>query len=283
MFIYPPIERLGGRVLNKQSYRDGLVNGWKGAELDVLRTKACVAPAPLPYSHFAFHLGKSVTKGKQVPILVGINLGSLGSFKTADDAWRAAEENNVKLGMGLEELERFMTRIRTDRKTNIVSEEVIPVMLHMVGGVHETNAVEWIDGDGNQAGFRRHWFQPKGTTSPSDRVCLFRYRDIGGDCAAAAAQVGSANASAVPVEVSKVDMAMRGASAWARAPAGRVECGAGALVVGSWARKRGTRSTARRAGSNGLRRLGSSRSIICRPRVVLPIIPRKQLASGAHL
>ena len=167
-----------------------------------------------------------------------------------------------------------MVRRQKDKKTKVVSVEVKPVMLQMVGDVHETNAVEWIDGDGNQAGFRRHWFQPKGTTSPSDRVCLFRYREVGGDCAAAAAPAASECAPAEPVP-----RAMRAASARAAAPAGEVECGAGALVAGSWAGERDTRRTARRAGFNGLRRLGSSRSIICRSRVVLPTIPRKQRAS----
>ena len=281
MFIYPPIQRVGGRILNQQSYRDAYVKGWKGAEIDVLRTKACVAPEPLPYSHIVLHLGKSVTKGKQVPVLMVTNLGAIGPFKTAVDAWRAAEEHNVKLGMSLEELERFMVRRQKDKKTKVVSVEVKPVMLHMVGDVHETNAVEWIDGDGNQPGFRRHWFQPKGTTSPSDRVCLFRYREVGGDCAAAAAPAASECAPAEPVP--RVDTAMRAASARAAAPAGEVECGAGALVAGSWAGERDTRRTARRAGFNGLRRLGSTRSIICRSRVVLPTIPRKQRASSAHL
>ena len=281
MFIYPPIERLGGRILKYQRYRDAFVKGRKRVEIARLRTKACVAPAPLPYSHIAFHLGKRARKGKQVPILVAKNLGAIGPFKTAIDAWRAAKERKLKLGMGLEELKRFMVRHRKDKGTNVVTVEVTPVMFHMVGEVHETNAVVWIDGVGNQPGFRRHWFQPKGTTSPSDRVCLFRYREVGGDCAAAAAPAASECAPAEPVP--RVDTAMRAASARAAAPAGEVECGAGALVAGSWAGERDTRRTARRAGFNGLRRLGSTRSIICRSRVVLPTIPRKQRASSAHL
>ena len=86
MFIYPQIERLGGRILKYQRYCDAFVKGRKRVEIARLRTKACVAPAPLPYSHFAFHLGKSVTKGKQVPLLVAINLGAIGPYRTAVDA-----------------------------------------------------------------------------------------------------------------------------------------------------------------------------------------------------
>jgi hypothetical protein len=284
MFIYPPIEQLGGRLLCEQRYYDAFLNDEKHIEINLLRTKKCVAPPPEPYSHFLFHRSKSVTKGKKVPNLVGINLGCFGPFRTAFDAWNAAKERNLKLGMSLEELEQFMTRLRLDRETREMRTEVIPVMLHIVGGVHETNEVEWIHGDGNQAGFRRHYFQPKGTISVLDRVCLFRYRDVGGNRAAAAAPDSTPDntpAVAMPrIVICRTRVCAPGA-------ASEVECGTGG-PVGFWCpRGRGTRRIVRHTGFNGLRRLGyqhgSTRSSICRSRLLLPAIPRKQRARNEHL
>jgi hypothetical protein len=184
MFIYPPIEQLAGRMV-KEKYYKGLANSSKNTEIVFLRTKRCVAPLPLQYSHVVFRQCKIRTKRRKVSNMVGKMVGCVGPSITAIDAYSAAMECNLKLGMGLEELERFMTRPRKDKKTKQTGQQVIPVMFNKVSCVHRIYAVEWIYSQGNQAGFRHHDFQPKDKTL--DRVCLFRYHHVGGDFAAALA------------------------------------------------------------------------------------------------
>ena len=58
------------------------------------------------------------------------------------------------LGMGVRELEKFITRIRKDKRTGKEMPQVVPIVVHLVGNIHQSNAVEWIDGHDDQAGFR---------------------------------------------------------------------------------------------------------------------------------
>ena len=97
-------------MLSKKNYYDAFVNNDKHVEIDVLKTKR--------YSHFVFHLGREVTrKVGTVPNLVAENLGCIRPYITAIAAYRAATERKLKLGMGVRELESFMTRVRKDKRT----------------------------------------------------------------------------------------------------------------------------------------------------------------------
>ena len=122
MFMYPPIEQLGGRVLCRTEYYDAFLNGEKNVEISVLKTKMLVKPR-VPYSHFIFHLGRRVVQNRKVLNLVGTNLGTVGPFCSAHSAWIAAKQRELKLGMSLRGLERFMTRMRKDRKTE---DQIVP-------------------------------------------------------------------------------------------------------------------------------------------------------------
>ena len=164
---------------------------------------------------------------------------------------------------------------------------VVPIVVHLVGNIHQSNAVEWIDGHGNQAGFRCHDFQPKGTSYASDRVCLFRY--IGDPNlnsvprpapAPAARDAPPAAAAALPL-AGTISMAEAGScSAMAYSPVTRhkvefsavqrVSCAGGSV-----------QSQARRTSWNGLRILGTHRlHYVSRPDVPLPTIPRKRRAAA---
>ncbi len=55
--------------------------------------------------------------------LVGTNLGTVGPFCSAHAAWNAAKKRELKLGMSLRELERFMSRMRKDSKTEV---QIVP-------------------------------------------------------------------------------------------------------------------------------------------------------------
>ena len=122
MFIYPPIEQLGGRVLCRTEYYDAFLKGQKNVEISVLKTKELVKPR-VPYSHLVFHLGRRVVQNRKVLNLVGTNLGTVGPFCSAHSAWIAAKQRELKLGMSLRGLERFMTRMRKDRKTEV---QIVP-------------------------------------------------------------------------------------------------------------------------------------------------------------
>ena len=110
------IEQLGGRVLCRTEYYDAFLKGEKNVEISVLKTKELVKPR-VPYSHFIFHLGRRVVQNRKVLNLLGTNLGTVGPFCSAHSAWIAAKQRELKLGMSLRGLERFMTRMRKDRKT----------------------------------------------------------------------------------------------------------------------------------------------------------------------
>ena len=81
MIICPTIEKLGGRVLSKKKYSDAYTNNKKHVEIDVVKTSKLVLPR-VPYSHFAFHLGRRVLNGRRMRNLVAANLGCIGPFTT---------------------------------------------------------------------------------------------------------------------------------------------------------------------------------------------------------
>ena len=64
-----------------------------------------------------------MVQNRKVLNLVGTNLGTVGPFCSAHAAWIAAKQRELKLGMSLRELERFMTRMRKDRKTEV---QIVP-------------------------------------------------------------------------------------------------------------------------------------------------------------
>ncbi len=129
MLIYPPIEQLSGRVLCRTEYYDAFLKGEKNVEISVLKTRELVKPR-VPYSHFIFHLGRRVVQNRKVLNLVGTNLGTVGPFCSAHSAWIAAKQRELKLGMSLRGLERFMTRMRKDRKTGRKVPTVVPIVFH---------------------------------------------------------------------------------------------------------------------------------------------------------
>ncbi len=88
----------------------------------MLKTKELVKPR-VPYSHFIFHLGRLVVQNRKALNLLGTNLGTVGPFCSAHSAWITAKQSELKLGMSLRELERFMTRMRKDRKTEV---QIVP-------------------------------------------------------------------------------------------------------------------------------------------------------------
>ena len=129
MLIYPSIEQLGGRVLCRTEYYDAFLKGEKNVEISVLKTRELVKPR-VPYSHFILHLGRRVVQNRQVLNLLCTNLGTVGPFCSAHSAWIAAKQSGLKLGMGLRELERFMTRMRKDRKTGRKVPTVVLIVFH---------------------------------------------------------------------------------------------------------------------------------------------------------
>ena len=64
------------------------------------------------------------------------------------------QQRKLKLGMGVRELEKFMTRVRKDKRTGKKVPQVIPIVVHLTSDNDQSNADQWIDGHGNQAGFR---------------------------------------------------------------------------------------------------------------------------------
>ncbi len=66
MFIFPSIEQIGGRILNKKAHNDAFMNGAKHVEIDVLRTEKLVLPC-VPKSHFLFHLERIVVGAGSEP------------------------------------------------------------------------------------------------------------------------------------------------------------------------------------------------------------------------
>ena len=64
------------------------------------------------------------------------------------------QQRKLMLGMGVRELEKLMTLVQKDKRTGKKVPRVVPIVVHLVGNRHKSNAVEWIDGHGNQAGFR---------------------------------------------------------------------------------------------------------------------------------
>ena len=136
-------------MLSEKKYYDAFVDDDKHVEINVLKSKDLVKQH-VRYSHFVFHLRRGVTrKVRTVPNLVAENLGCIGPYISAIAAYRDATERKLKLGVGVLELEKFMTRVRKDKCTGKVP-RVVPIVVHLVGNINWSNAVEWSDGHGNQ-------------------------------------------------------------------------------------------------------------------------------------
>ena len=104
-------------MLSEKKYYDAFVDDDKHVEINVLKSKDLVKQH-VRYSHFVFHLRRGVTrKVRTVPNLVAENLGP---YISAIAAYRDATERKLKLGMGVLELEKFMTRVRKDKCTGKV-------------------------------------------------------------------------------------------------------------------------------------------------------------------
>jgi hypothetical protein len=97
----------------------------------------------------------------------------LGPFSTPEAAFEAV--GGCGLGMDLEGLRKFMTKLRKD-PDRVKRPRVIPVVLHCLKYVRVTNIIKWIENTGgNQAGLRRHEFHSK-HDDDGVMTCLFRYR-----------------------------------------------------------------------------------------------------------
>ena len=137
-------------MLSEKKYYDAFVDDDKHVEINVLKSKDLVKQH-VRYSHFVFHLRRGVTrKVRTVPNLVAENLGCIGPYISAIAAYRDATERKLKIGMGVRELEKFMTCVRKDKRTGKKVPRVVPIVVHLVGNIQWSNAVKWSDGHGNQ-------------------------------------------------------------------------------------------------------------------------------------
>ena len=183
--LRPPISCVGGVILNQRRWYRRFKRGVKTIEIQLCRKED---PDPVTFTHMVLHPGRALMRQGIRKNLLGRLRQTLGPFISAREAWESVGGGRG-LGMGLKQLEVFMTRPRMG-KDGKLCDRVVPVILHCLEGVTETKDVEWINGHGNQAGLRRHQYQSKHDPLGC-LTSLFRYRNE-------SASVGCASAVAPP-------------------------------------------------------------------------------------
>ena len=124
-----------------------------------------------------FRMVKPLRKGEGRTNIMATLGRTLGPFRNASAAYKAADQAGLKLGLTLEELEVYMTRERMILKGPRKGEleiRVVPVALFELLDVHETHDFKCSDGRCNQAGFLPHKYTPRGAHHLETRFCYKR-------------------------------------------------------------------------------------------------------------
>jgi hypothetical protein len=169
MFLYPPICDLASVILKEKGWYEQFENGEKTIEVQFCEGNRAI----MRYTHMVLHPGRLLRGLGIRKNLIGKKKRVLGPFSTPEAAFEAV--GGCGLGMDMEGLRKFMTKLRMD-PDRVKRPRVIPVVLHCLKYVRATNSIKWIENTGgNQAGLRRHEFHSK-HDDDGVMTSLFRYR-----------------------------------------------------------------------------------------------------------
>jgi hypothetical protein len=108
-----PISKIALSFLSRLAYRRRMLDKKKMVEIRLweFRWKSPYVRVLKLYSHVGFRMAQPLRQG-EANIMATLGRKALGPFGSAFEAYEAAEEAKLKLGMTVEELEVFMTRGR---------------------------------------------------------------------------------------------------------------------------------------------------------------------------
>ena len=144
----PPIYKIVLSFLSLLAYRTGMLNTGKTVEIRLweFHWKSPYVRVLKLYSHVIFRMVQPLRQG-EANIMATLGRGALGPFGSAREAYEAAEEAKLKLGMTVEELKVFMTRERKIPKGPHKGEletRIVPVVLFPLLDVHKIRrSVAW--------------------------------------------------------------------------------------------------------------------------------------------
>ena len=141
MCLLPPISCVGGVILNQRRWYRRFKRGAKTIEIQLCRKED---PDPVTFTHMVLHPGRALMRQGIRKNLLGRLRQTLGPFISAREAWDSVG-GGCGLGMGLKQLEVFMTRPRMG-KDGKLCDRVVPVILHCVDRGQATTARRRGDG-----------------------------------------------------------------------------------------------------------------------------------------
>jgi hypothetical protein len=241
MILLPHISRVGAFILNKRRWHRRFKRGVKTIEVRLYEKSLKKPVVPVPCTHVLLRPGRALLQAGIRENLFGRLCKVIGPFSTPEEAWE--EVGGCGLGMSFDNLRRYMTRLRKDRRTKEVLPVVVPVRLYCMEDVQVTKHFKWMHGAGNQPGLLSHEFQSK--HNPGGQFsCLFRYRTQ--SVGAAALQSGILPSAMIlaPTQTVVTECAIAAALRQSHRQMSKPACG----------EARGLK------GFNGLRRLGCSRA-----------------------
>jgi hypothetical protein len=128
MFLYPPICDLASVILKGKGWYEQFKSGEKTIEVQFCKGNRAI----MRYTHMVLHPGRLLRRLGIVKNLFGKMKRVLGPFSTPEAAFEAV--GGCGLGVDLEELRKFMTKLRMDAD-NVKRPRVIPVVLDCLKGV----------------------------------------------------------------------------------------------------------------------------------------------------
>ena len=140
MFLYPPICDFASVILKEKGWYEQFKSGEKRIEVQLCEGNRAI----MRYTHMVLHPGRLLRRLGIVKNLFGKMKRVLGPFSTPEAAFEAV--GGCGLGVDLEGLRKFMTKLRMDAD-NVKRPRVIPVVLDCLKGVRATNSVELSQSD----------------------------------------------------------------------------------------------------------------------------------------
>ena len=133
-----PIYKIVLSFLSLLVYRTRMLNTEKTVEIRLweFHWKSPYVRVLKLYSHVVFRMVGPLRQG-EANIMATLGREALGPFSSAREAYEAAEEAKLKLGMTVEELEVFMTRERKIPKGPHKGARIVPVVLFELLDVHK--------------------------------------------------------------------------------------------------------------------------------------------------
>ena len=138
MFLYPPICDFASVILKEKGWYEQFKGGKRRLKSNFGNR------AIMRYTRMVLHRGRLLRRLGVVKNLFCKKKRVLGPFSTPEAAFEAV--GGCGLGVDLEELRKFMTKLRMDAD-NVKRPRVIPVVLDCLKGVRATNSVELSQSD----------------------------------------------------------------------------------------------------------------------------------------